>query len=67
MYIKKSEAFKAIKEANTYADKMKNFSEDSKEYGEYSEALYWTLEIFTEATNCHLRMSERTGHYWVTF
>ena len=66
-YIKKTDAFSAVKEANIIEDKMKNLSPDSKEYQDLSEALSYVLDIFVGVRNCSLHYSKRTGHYYVRF
>lgn len=66
-YIKKSDAFSAIKEANIIEDKMKGLSPDSKEYQDLSEALNYVLDVFVGVRNCSLHYSKRTGHYYVRF
>lgn len=66
-YIKKSDAFSAVKEANIIEDKMKNLSPDSKDYQDLSEALNYVLDVFIGVKNCSLHYSKRTGHYYVRF
>ena len=66
-YLKKADAFSAIKEANILEDKLKSFSPDDKEYYEIAEIIEDILDIFTAAKNVSLHRSTRTGHWYCRF
>ena len=64
----KVQAFAIIKEANQMVDQMEKFSTDSKEYADLNEALGWTLDSLVDSKlGWALKLSKRTGHYYLNF
>lgn len=63
----KREVLAIIKEANVIVDKLSKVAEGSKEYNDLSEGLYWALECLVGEKWFSLRLSQRTGHYYVKF
>lgn len=65
--MKKSDIFAIIKTANALVDEMVGLSIESKEYNELNQLLGWTLDTLVGLKGVCLKMSNRTGHYWVEF
>lgn len=63
--MKKSEIFATIKSANQIVDQMAGLAVSSKEYMALNEALGWTLDALVGVRGVSLRLSKRTGHYYV--
>lgn len=63
--MKKSEIFAIIKTANALVDAMADLSVESREYNELNQTLGWTLDSLIGLKGVCLKMSKRTGHYWV--
>lgn len=65
--MRKSDIFAIIKTANAMVDTMAGLAVESAEYDELNQTLGWTLDSLVDLRGVVLRMSKRTGHYWVEF
>lgn len=65
--MRKSDIFATIKTANAMVDTMAGLAVESAEYDELNQTLGWTLDSLVGLRGVAIRMSKRTGHYWVEF
>lgn len=63
----KYEVLAIIKEANVIVDEMASCAVGSEEYTALNQSLGWTLDCLLDQRGFVLRLSKRTGHYYVTF